>query len=709
MGAVAGAGGLLTSVSTPARAGTAYGNSDKDAVVGSPEDAGPALAAINQYPSYDGNNWYGTLLEEIVGNRHDIELVQDLHTMLWDADVGQTLDVRNDAVGSELSYESSMVPEAHIHNWFQFSSGYWADLYQDVISCVDKSALLVRNRVTFNQANTHTIYTLMNPEVNSFSSAGDGDSGYKTTHNGYDCLVAHDGANYVALAQKRPSTGKQTFDGQRIGIEGGSGADRSAWEDIYGENDGYISSNTSNSGNIDAGVGLYVAQDTDVTWLTAIGCGTSETEALDNATSALDNGYSTERTKFVNAWQTWHDGVHSDPTGDSTADAMYELSLTAIKAAQDPTGASIAGLFEPHGDQYTYVWPRDQCVMIQALLSAGADDDARAALSWLDDVQIKTTTNHTDPVGNTIDREGTWWQNYYVDGTKNWEMLQVDQVGGPIYAHWLCWQEIDGGSTPSTILDDHYAMSKLAAQFLLGYDNGYGMVERHNDPWEENWGYSTEGTAAAIAGLRSMAAMADAKGETSFATTCRDKANTWASNFDTYHYKTNAYLGDHYVSCDSPAWDSSYAGEPAPDQRPDAAAFMAHWPWNVKSATSTEMDSTVRKASDPTWTAGATPCIDRYPGDDYTPTNSPEGGGWPLCEAYADVVREQNGLDTNAVSDYVYDHAENWRTGAGLLPERVDDSGGVRWNSNLNWSQAMFILLTEHDVRGAPFGYAPSN
>jgi hypothetical protein len=42
-----------------------------------------------------------------------------------------------------------------------------------------------------------------------------------------------------------------------------------------------------------------------------------------------------------------------------------------------------------------------------------------------------------------------------------------------------------------------------------------------------------------------------------------------------------------------------------------------------------------------------------------------------------------------------------------LLPERVDGDGRVRWNSNLQWSQAMYVLLVESHARGKPFGFAP--
>jgi GH15 family glucan-1,4-alpha-glucosidase len=703
------AGAALLGSATPVAAGENYAPSDKDAIVGAPRGTGAAAAAINQYPSTNGNNWQGTLIEEAIGERHDIPMLQDVHVMLWDSDYGVTADVRNDARDSAVSYASPKVPEAQITNEFRIGGSYDATLSQDVLSSANRDALLIRNRAQFGQATGHGLYTLVNFEIDDYDSQGAGDNGYKTTASGYDVLVAYDGTNYVAYAQHRPSTGQTTFDGQRIGVEGTtSGSDKSAWQDVYVENDGWIDSNTSKSGNIDSAVGLWVDTATDVTWETAIGFGASESEAVSNATATLDAGYASEQSDFETAWNDHHATVRSTPLSDSTANAMYQRSLSAVEASTDPTGPAVAGLFEPHGDQYTYVWPRDQVIMIQALLAADATAEAQAALGWLDDVQITTDTYHDSPTGESINRKGTWWQNYFVDGAKNWEMLQLDQVGGPIYAHWLTWQEIDGGASGSGILSDHYDMSKLAAEFLLGYDNGYGFPKKHNDPWEENWGYTTEGTASAIAGLRCMAEMADANGESTFATDCRNKADTWESNLTTYCYKNNAYLGDHFVTCDSPEWDSTPSGEPAPDQRPDAAAFMAYWPWNVVSADSSELLSTVQAADDTEWTADNTPCLDRYPGDDYTPSDSPEDGGWPLTEAYADVARQATGHDPNAVSEYVYDHAEQWQTAAGLLPERVDGNGAVRWNSHLNWSQAMFVLLAEQQRRGEPFGFAPS-
>jgi len=202
-----------------------------------------------------------------------------------------------------------------------------------------------------------------------------------------------------------------------------------------------------------------------------------------------------------------------------------------------------------------------------------------------------------------------------------------------------------------------------------------------------------------------MAAMADAKGDSDLAVECREMADTWVENLSTYCFKTDTPYGDHYVTADKPEGGSG----PSPDQRPDAAAFMAFWPWNVLDADDTGLVSTAELVDDPRWRSDETLCVGRYPGDQYTPTGTPEDGGWPLCEAYADIVRWQTGLDEDAVIDHITDHAGEWTTSAGLIPERVDGDRTVAWNSNLQWSQAMYILLAESHDRGEPFGLAPDS
>ena len=616
--------------------------SDKDAIMSTP--AGQSQHILVTANCYDGSPRQpddGALIEETSAFRSDVELFYDLHTVVWDPELGETYDVREDASGSDVDWASATVPELQLTNEFAFADGTTGRLAQDVVASTNQCSILVRNRATFEAARDRTLYTLCNLGIKGHTHEDPNavQSAHVLQRDGYDVVTATDGNRHVAFAQDRD--GDRGFDGYRVGrTDERAGPGRSAWTDIYEESDGWIDDHDSESGDLDTGFGLYLDDAEQAEWLTAIGFATAgEEQAIEHAIDALDTGYERERAAFADAWDDWHEGVTSAPTGEGAVDDRYERSLTSLKCAEDHCQAMIAGAFKPSGMTYKFIWPRDQVIIVQALAAAGAITEARDALEWLDEVQIRGEDPVTDDRG--IDRRGTWWQNYFTTGEAHWTALQLDQVGGPIYAHWLLWQET---GDDDDLLEKHYGMSERAAEFLLSWDNDWGFPGKHQDPWEEVWGHSTEGSAAAIAGLRCMAELADAAGDDDLAGRCRERADSWAGNMATYCYKEDTPYGDHFVTADSP----ERSGEPAPDERPDAAAFMAYWPWNAIDADAPEMVSTVELADDPAWRADGTDCLGRYPDDVYTPSGTAEDGGWPLCEAYADVVRWQSGVDSDA-------------------------------------------------------------
>lgn len=671
--------------------------SDKDAIASTPAGEGQhLLVSANCYAANDRVAGEGALLEETSAFRSDVEMFYDYHTLLWDPEQGQTLDVREDAVTSDVDWASSRVPEITLHNEFRFADGSEATLDQRVVEGIDRCSMTIHSEASFEEPGERTIYTIANLGINGHSHEHPQavhEAQVRCTPD-YDVIVADDDERFVAIVQDHD--GRRRFDGHRIGRTGQStGRERSAWADVYEENDGWIDDTHAGAGDLDAGVGLHVADAETVEWTTAIGFAMDAQSAIENALAALDAGYEADREAFASAWKEWHEGVRTEPIGDPAVDDRYERSLTSMRVARDGCNAMVAGAFKPHDMTYKFIWPRDQVIVVQALLAAGAVEEARNAVAWLDSVQI--TGDVVDERG--IERAGTWWQNYYTTGEPHWRALQLDQVGGPIYAHWLLWDE----TGDDDVLAAHYEMSRRAAEFLLEWDNGWGFPAAHQDPWEETWGYSTEGVAAAVAGLRCMAELAEAREEEGFARRCRERADVWAGNLETYCYKTDTPYGEHFVTADSP----EHGGSPAPDERPDAAAFMAYWPWNVIDADADSMRTTAALAGEPFWAADDVACVGRYPGDVYTPSGTAEDGGWPLCEAYADVVRWQNGQDPDAVDDHVRAHATDWTTTADLLPERVDGDGNVSWNSNLQWTQATYVLLVESLRRGEPYGMAP--
>lgn len=249
---------------------------------------------------YFGGSRSGVVLEEFQFGGTTV--AADLHTMLWNADRARIENGRDDAIRGNLVGGNSDAPEETFQNDLSFGkagddrTSYTAFVGQDAVVGHDHPAVLVRTDLNFRIGYTdydlderHTAYTVLNPEL-----GGQGDEARRTREDGYDLVVATgpDRQRYVAMGQRRPATGATSFDGARVGIEGRtSGADRSAWNDVYQEADGWITANDDAAGDVDAGVGLYLGRAREATWLTAVGMGTSADEVATAATAVLDAGY----------------------------------------------------------------------------------------------------------------------------------------------------------------------------------------------------------------------------------------------------------------------------------------------------------------------------------------------------------------------------------------------------------------------------------
>src|SRR6056297_1409807 len=133
--------------------------SDKDAILSAPRDDGAnVLLTANRYDDPEHGR-HGAIIEETSAFRSDIELFYDLHTLAWNADEEHTLDARDDAVESDVSYASSKVPEITLENRFD-EPGSTGALTQRVVASVDTCGLLIETDAEFETVAERTIYTV---------------------------------------------------------------------------------------------------------------------------------------------------------------------------------------------------------------------------------------------------------------------------------------------------------------------------------------------------------------------------------------------------------------------------------------------------------------------------------------------------------------------------------------------------------------------
>src|SRR5581483_1012831 len=218
---------------------------------------------------------------------------------------------------------------------------------------------------------------------------------------------------------------------------------------------------------------------------------------------------------FTEGWQDWQaELLPLDQTRDPGAANTYRISTAVLRTheANPFPGGIIASLSIPwgfaRGDEdlggYHLVWPRDLVETAGALVAAGAFDDARRVLRWLEATQ---------------EADGHWPQNCWLDGEPYWNGVQMDECAFPILLVDLVRRE---GAISASEMASLWPMVKLAAQYIVRNGPVTGQ-----DRWEEDGGYSPFTLAVEIAALLVAAELADEFAAPEQATYLRETADMW--------------------------------------------------------------------------------------------------------------------------------------------------------------------------------------
>ena len=195
-------------------------------------------------------------------------------------------------------------------------------------------------------------------------------------------------------------------------------------------------------------------------------------------------------------WQEWTKTHASLKPGEASPGDLSQNSLAVLRTHESKTtpGALIASLSIPwgfsKGDKdlggYHLVWSRDMVETAGGLLAAGAHEDARRVLSYLQATQQP---------------DGHWSQNMWLDGSPYWNGIQMDETALPILLVDLAHRE---KALAEADLAKFWPMVRKAAGYLVR--NGPVSPQ---DRWEEDPGYTPFTVAAEIAALLAAADLAD--------------------------------------------------------------------------------------------------------------------------------------------------------------------------------------------------------
>ena len=351
---------------------------------------------------------------------------------------------------------------------------------KEFISDPHHPVVLMHVKITGDEAVLSRLkcYALLAPHLDG---GGAGNSGRSVSIAGHRALLAWKTGSDTSLAMgvncgfKRSSCG---YVGTSDGYQDLSSNMKMEW--CFGE---ALNGNISLMGEID------IACHREFT--VAIAFGQGHHAALSGMMQTLSTPYELHSKRFVEQWLR-AESPQELAAASTDGGRLMRVSHNVILTHEDKTysGAFIASASIPWGASkgdddlggYHLVWTRDMVQSATALLACGRTETARRALVYL------ACTQRPD---------GSFAQNFWIDGTPYWTGIQLDEVAFPIILAWRLWK-LDGLGN-----FDVFPFVERAAAFLVRY-----APVTQQERWEENAGYSPSTLAAVISALLCAADLA---------------------------------------------------------------------------------------------------------------------------------------------------------------------------------------------------------
>jgi glucoamylase len=281
-------------------------------------------------------------------------------------------------------------------------------------------------------------------------------------------------------------------------------------------------------------------------FVVAIALGEGHHSALTTALAAVTTPFDQSLKRFI---EQWHRAATPEHLKAASQDAgrLLQVSQNIILSHEDKfySGAFIASASIPWGQHkgdddvggYHLVWTRDMVQSATALLACGRVDTARRALVYL---------------ACTQKPDGSFAQNFWINGTPYWSGIQLDEIAFPIILAWRLWK-LDGlGGF------DVFPFAERAAGFLVRRS-----PVTQQERWEEAPGYSPSTLAALICGLICAADIARANGATELAQFLEEHADWIEAHLEDWTVTNNGTLlpgvPRHYMRIRPPQCGDPYA------------------------------------------------------------------------------------------------------------------------------------------------------
>lgn len=387
-------------------------------------------------------------------------------------------------------------------------------------------------------------------------------------------------------------------------------------------------------------------------------------------------------------WQRWLDkgGTPVEGVPDELVD-LYQRSLLIIRTQCDNDGAILAAndfdISHFGSDTYSYMWPRDGALVVDALSRAGRRTLVRRFFDFCRDV---------------VEPEGYFVHKYNPDKTvaSTWHPWIVDnetvlpiQEDETALVLWALGRDFERRPEVETLKPLFRRVVTNGADFLLRHrDERTGLPKPSWDLWEERLGVHAFTVAAVIGGLEAAAGLVEQFGDARRAEAYRTAAARMRTAMKQYlwHHDKSSFIRrvvfEHGQAVQEPVIDASNFA---------VWAFGAFAPDSPESRGT--MDAIRRELTVNTAVGG----IARYPGDYYhRVTDEPgvPGNPWFISTLWAAqyemaVAKTRADLESPLRTlHWVRDHA----LPSGVLAEQVHPFTNAPLSvSPLTWSHATYV------------------
>jgi glucoamylase len=374
---------------------------------------------------------------------------------------------------------------------------------KEIISDPHLSCILQHTRIETSESDRDLqLFALCAPHLDG---GGSGNNAYVGSVSGRDILVAEKNNTWLAMCSTVP------FKRLSCGYVGAS----DGWTDL---NENYRMDwefDTALNGNV-AMMGELDYKKNDGEFTLGIALGHSLHNAVTSLFQSLGLPFSDHRLKFLEQWDRPYQRLIDLSRASGDSGNLYNTSYSVILAHEDKSypGAIIASMSIPWGESkgdedkggYHLVWTRDMVNSATALLAAGNTETPLRSLIYLSTSQLE---------------DGSFPQNFWIDGQTYWRGIQLDEVGLPII---LAWRMHKLNALESF---DPYQMVIRAASFILKMGPA-----TEQDRWEEAGGYSPATIAIEISAMICAGQFARSRGDNETASYLEEYADFLESKVD---------------------------------------------------------------------------------------------------------------------------------------------------------------------------------